>query len=475
MLVTLASRDEARLVESANDLQIAYGGRAVKRKEAAPSAGVTWVRPGDSPPLAIQAEDGGAFVIRGNAAAEPPEPLPPLPRAIAAFGFLMIAEFFYSWAWYTVDVLRPYIRDSLGLSLTQAGSGYSAQGAGAMIGAIAIGQFADRFGRRRMLAVVMVGYGLSLLAGISVNSYVQFLTQRFVLGLFLGGIFPVVVGIYVGLFRSTIAGRLASLINAVASFAIVVQGIASGHLSGHDWRLLLWVGGLPPVLLAGVAFLIVPASADTRRERKAGAKLPIGELFARGLRWRTLALASLTGLNFFGYQAYSGWLTTYLRDQRHLPAAEIGTLVAAVSAANIIGGFAWGWAADRFGRRFNALGFIAAAAAILCFLAAPTEAWLLGACGAAYGFMLSSNVVWGPWLTELYPPHLKSTAASIFNWGRIVSLFAPLITGAMASSIGLGATMTVASLVFAIAGILWLALPETHPRPLLPGPRLTRG
>jgi predicted MFS family arabinose efflux permease len=43
-----------------------------------------------------------------------------------------------------VDVLRPFIRESLGLSLMQAGSTYSAQGAGALIGAVVIGQMADR-------------------------------------------------------------------------------------------------------------------------------------------------------------------------------------------------------------------------------------------------------------------------------------------------------------------------------------------
>ena len=396
---------------------------------------------------------------------------PPLRRAILAFGFLMVAEFFYSWAWYSVDVLRPYIRDSLGLTLTQAGSGYSAQGAGALIGAVVIGQLADRFGRRKMLTVVMVGYGLGLLTGIAVSSYPQYLAQRFVLGLFMGGIFPVVVGIYVGLFRSNVRGRLASLINAIASLAIVVQGLASGAVAAHDWRLLLWIGGVPPIALACAAFLIIPATADTRVIR-AGGRVPLLELFAPGLRARTLMLATLTGLNFFGYQAYSGWLTTYLRDIRHLPPLEVGGLVAWVSAANIVGGFAWGWAGDRFGRRFNALGFLGAASAIAIFLAVPTNAILLGMLGALYGFMLSSSVVWGPWLTELYPVHLKSTAASIFNWGRLVSLFAPLVTGGLAERYGLGATMGLASLVFVIAALLWLRLPETHPAPLLPGRRL---
>ncbi len=420
--------------------------------------------------------DGGELVLAADIPAEPADPgaYPPLARGLIAFAFLMVAEFFYSWAWNSVDVLRPYMRTTLGLTLTQAGSGYSAQGAGALIGAVVIGQLADRFGRRAMLMVVMIGYGLSLIAGAFVTSYAGYLAERFVLGLFMGGIFPIVVGIYVGLFASNVRGRLAALINAVFSSAVTTLGLASGALNG-DWRLLLWMGGAPPILLAVLSLVLIPKSADARGPAKAaGAPAPVLELFAPGVRVQTLMLAGLTGLNFFGYQAFGGWLTTYLKDVRHLTPALIGDLIAWQFAANIAGGLFWGWAGDRFGRRFNALGFIGTGLAILVYLNIHTNMVLLGCIGALYGFMLSSSVIWGPWLTELYPPHLKSTAASIFNWGRIVSFFAPLITGAMASSLGLGLTMGTASVIFLIAGGLWLSLPETHPNPLLPAWRARR-
>jgi MFS family permease len=420
--------------------------------------------------IAVTSEDAtAAAALEGPQA--PPAKIS-FRRAVIAFGFLMIAEFFYGWAWNTVDVLRPYLRDSLGLSLTQAGSGYSAQGAGALIGAIIIGQLADRFGRRNMLVVVMIGYGLSLLAGVAVGSYPQFLGQRFVLGLFMGGIFPIVVGIYVGLFESNVRGRLASLINAVFSLSIVSLGVASGALAHHDWRILLWVGGVPPVLLSVVAYLVIPPTADRIKGEAAPRKVPVMELFAPGLRLRTVSLALLTGLNFFAYQAYSGWLTIYLTDIRHLSAHAIGGLVAWQFTGNILGGFLWGWAGDRFGRRFNALGLISASVAIIVYLNAPTNLTTLSIIGFIYGLMLSSSVIWGPWITELYPPHLKSTAASIFNWGRIVSFFAPLLTGAFAGRFGLAATMGVASATFALAGLVWLSLPETQERALLTGRRV---
>ena len=388
----------------------------------------------------------------------------PLSRRLTAFGFLLIAEFFYGWAWNTVDVLRPFLRQSLGLSLTQAGSAYSAQGAGALIGAITIGQLADRLGRRNMLVTVMAGYGLLLIAGVFVSTYLQLLLQRFTLGLFLGGSFPVVVGIYVDLFTPGVRGRLASAINTTFSSAIVLLGIAFGHLGHHDWRVLLWAGGVPPVVLAGLAYVAVPKGKRSVSPVLARTGIPLAEMFTPALRRQTLLLAALTGLNFFSYQAFSGWLTTYLQSTRALPLQQIGHLVTSQFIGNILGGFAWGWAADRFGRRFGAVGFVLAAVAIVAYLTVPSFFVLLLCLGFAYGFALSASVSWGPWLTELYPPHLKSTASSIFNWGRLLSFFSPLITGSLATHFGLRASMLVSSLTFLGAALIWRILPETLDR-----------
>ena len=391
-----------------------------------------------------------------------------LGRRIGAFIFLMAADFFYGWAWNTVDVLRPYIRTALNLTLMQAGSMYSAQSAGMLIGAIVLGQLADRVGRRNMLFVVMVGYAASLLLGVIVQSFAQVLAQRFVLGLFLGGIFPIVVGIYVGLFAQQIRGKLAALYNGTFNASAVVLGLAMGLIAQENWRFLLWFGALPPLLLAGLAFVVVP---DDRRFTAYGhsalsappatGSLPILALFAPDLRRRTLVLALMFGLNFFASQAFVGWVTTYLREVRSLDAATIGAMVAWQFSASIVGGFVWGWLADRFGRRFNALGFLFGSLAVVGYVTLPMSNSLVLLAGAAYGFTVAASVVWGPWIAELYPPHLRSTAASIFNWGRVISFFAPLVTAAVAERFGLATAMLLSAAALILAALAWWSLPET--------------
>lgn len=397
------------------------------------------------------------------------EDIPPS-RRVVAFIFVMVADFFYGWSWNTVDILRPDIRASFGLTLTETSLMYTAQSAGALIGAIVIGQMADRLGRRNMLAGIMVGYALSLAAGAIVTDLRGLLAHRFVLGVFLGGIFPVAVGIYTGLFDRRRCGKLAGFYNGTFNGSVVALGFVVSTFDVADWRVLLWAGAIPPLLFAPLAFWLVP---DDRRTIPFGSvgvvrppsRLPIAELFAPELRGRTLRIAVMVGLNFFAYQAFAGWQTTYLQDVRGIPSPVAKDLIAWQFTATIVGGFLWGWFADRFGRRANAIGFIGASALILIYLTVDSSVGQLRLIGVVFGLLLPASVIWGPWLAEMYPAHLRSTAASIFNWGRLISLFSPPITAAVAESFGLGAAMAMAAVSFTFAAILWRTLPETLDRP----------
>ena len=389
-------------------------------------------------------------------------------RKLVALAYLATAYILYSWSWNTVDVLRPYIAEDLGLSLTEAGSLYSAQALGALLGAVINGQLADRFGRRNALMVVMIGHGATLIAGTIVSSYAEVLTQRLVLGYFTGSMYPITVGIYAGLFGPEVRGRVASIIMASSYLAVSLLGAASAFVFANnlDWHLLLWVGAIP-IVLSLLAPLIVPDDrtmiphGGVATTATATGKLPIGELFSPRYRKQTMMLTLVSGLNFFAYQAFSGWATTYLKTVREFSDAAIGVSVSWMFAGSILGSFFWGWVGDRFGRKPPAVGFFLAAGLIFVYLYAPMSPMVFNVVALAYGACLACSVVWGPWLAELYPSHLKSTAASIFNWGRIVSFFAPIITGLIAEKVGLTATMTVASVVFSIAALIWLRLPET--------------
>jgi MFS family permease len=393
----------------------------------------------------------------------------PLSRRVAALVFLLVAYFFYAWSWNTVDILRPYIQDSLDLTLTQSGSLYTLQSIGAILGAVVMGQVADKIGRRNALIISMFGYGSGLLGALVVTDYAGLIVQRIYLGFFMGSMFPIAVGIYSGLFGRSVRGVIAGFVLGTYNLAVAALGFlsAAAFAAGYDWTTLLWAGAVP-LAIALFAFAIIP---DDRRlvpmdglvggQATAKTALPIAELFRPGVARQTILLATMTGLNFFAYQAFTGWATTYLKTERGVADAVIGNVLGWQFIGAAIGGLLWGWMSDRIGRRPISLGFVLAAAIIPVYLFVPMPVPVLELTGFAYGVMLSASAIWGPWLSELYPPHLRSTAASIFNWGRVISMTAPLITAPLAEAFGLAPVMSLASISFLAAAYVWWRMPET--------------
>jgi MFS family permease len=390
-------------------------------------------------------------------------------RRYGALAFLLVAYFFYAWSWNTVDILRPYIKESLGLTDLQAGSAYTLQSAGAIFGAVIMGQVADKIGRRNALVISMFGYGSGLLGALLVQDYTGLIIQRAYLGFFMGSMFPIAVGIYSGLFERSVRGVIAGFVLGTYNVAVAALGFlsAAAFKAGYDWKVLLWAGGVP-VAIALFAFLVIPDDRkfipmDGASDDEAVAKsaIPITELFRPGVARQTILLAVMTGLNFFAYQAFTGWASTYLKEDRGIPDTVVGDVLGWQFIGAALGGLVWGWVSDRYGRRAAAWGFVGAAALIPVYLFVDMPIGLLELTGFAYGVVLSCSAIWGPWLSELYPPHLRSTAASIFNWGRVISMTAPLITAPLAENFGRAPVMSLASISFLAAAAIWFSLPET--------------
>lgn len=390
-------------------------------------------------------------------------------RRIGALVFLLVGYFFYAWSWNTVDILRPYFRADFGLTLGQTGALYSLQAIGGICGAIILGQVADVIGRRNTLVIAMLGYGSILAAGVFLQSYSELVAQRVAMGFFMGAMYPVAVGIYSSLFPRSVRGLIAGIALAVYNLGVAALGFcsAAAFRSGLHWHTLLWAGVIPAAL-ALLAFVFIPDDrrlkpVDTIVEVDATPKsrFPIAELFRPAVARQTILLALMSGLNLFAYQVFTGWASIYLKSERSFDDAIVGDILGWQFAGAALGGLLWGWLSDRFGRRTGSIGFLIAASIIPVYLFAPFPVALVKLVGFLYGTMLSASAIWGPWLSELYPPHLRSTAASIYNWGRGLSMVAPLVTAPLAEAFGLGPVMVIASGCFLLAALIWRTLPET--------------
>ncbi len=356
--------------------------------------------------------------------------------------------------------------ESLGLSKEQVAAFYTLQALGALIGAIVILQFADRYSRRYTFALIAVAFGFPSIASLSVNSFSSALAQRFVMGFFLGGVFGCAVSLYVGLFSQSFRGLLGGLVQLVYNGGDAALSWF-GRNYADQWQLVMVFGGIGAIIAAALVYLVVPDDrvlipwGGKRTHAGASKKLAIVELFTQGYWKITLRLVLLCGLNFFAFQAFNGWITTYLKEELGFGPDLVGKLLTAMHVGSMVGAIAWGLAADRFGQRFNAWGFFLAAIFIVVYMNVPQSPWMLGGVGFVYGASLVSICCWGPYFAELYPEHLRATAASIFNWGRVVSLFGALLAGGIAQRYGLHTLMYIGSLTFLFGAFVWWSLPET--------------
>ena len=151
-----------------------------------------------------------------------------------------------------------------------------------------------------------------------------------------------------------------------------------------------------------------------------------------GRRALTLTCILLAGLNFSGYQFYSGFITTYLLNVRHFDAAVVGLFVSIDGAGTLAGSLMWGAIADRFGRRVNAFAFGCTAIFIVLFLTAPPTRAVLLSIEFCYAVCLSATNCWAAYFAELFPVRLRPMGTALYHGGHIISLAAPLLVATVA-------------------------------------------
>ena len=398
----------------------------------------------------------------GNAPASAAPPEVGVVQRWGTFVAIMLVYVFYSFCWNTESFLRPYVAQSLGLSRIEVSAFYTAQALGALIGAIVLSQIADRYSRRNTLAGISVGFGIAALGVVFVVDLQTALVQRFFMGFFMGGVFGCVVSVYVGLFSATVLGLLSGLVQLVYNGGDALLSWFGRHYDASNWHQLLQIGGCGAICAGIIVWVVVPSDRmRVAAARSSGQSPALRELFEHG-RWRlTWRLALLSGLNYFAFQSFNGWVTTLLRETYHYPSDMVGKLMTSLHIGSMVGAIVWGMIGDRLGRRANLVGFLLAAVIIVVYLNLPPTPIVLGVAGFCYGFCIVSHGIWGPYFAELYPEHLRATAASIINWGRIVSLFGSLLSGWIAHEAGLITVMYIGGLSYGLAALLWWTLPET--------------
>ncbi|MDV5169789.1 MFS transporter [Photobacterium rosenbergii] len=393
---------------------------------------------------------------------------------ILAYIVLLAGHFFYAYNFVIIDYVRPFIVDSYdSITLAHTAQFYTWQSVGALLGAIVAAKIA---GKRGLIFVALLN-GAATLVNIALTDYMTWSIARLVIGFSLGAYATIAFTVMTGMFPSSIRGKMTAFLSSMFSVALIFMGGYAAYLSSIDapWQGLMVAGGLPPIIIAGLMALFIPSEkryiafgaeniekTETGEEKKGS----WGEMFSVNYRRFTICCLLLAGLNFYGYQFFSGFVTTYLKEVRMFDAATVGLIFSIASFGNLVGGWVWGAISDKWGRKVNAFGFILAGVMSAAFFVAPSNVEIMGLnllaiLGLLYNFGLSSSLIWGGYFIELFPSHLRGYGAALFHGGRIIGMWAPMVLVFIQSQTSLETAMWGSPIVWFVAAFVWLSLPET--------------
>ncbi len=421
-------------------------------------------------------------------------------RAVVASG---VGFFTDAYDLFVIGIASALITKDWNLSSGQLALLNSTMLAAAFAGAFIFGRYADMAGRKRVYwlvaAIMIVG---ALGAAVS-QSFWMLIAFRFVLGLGVGGDYPVSAVMVSEYANRKDRGRLVGMVFGTQALGLIIGPLVAlallGSGAGDDtvWRILLALGAVP----AGAVVYLrtrMPESPRFQSQMRngagrpasgvdgglAGAAVPVGPRHQIGLRafltnrrWLVM-LAGTAGCWFLlDYAYYGNTISTPQILSLISPDASTMTKIAlqlAIFVVAAVPGYILAIARlDRIGHRKLQLGGFAMMA--VCFL---IIAAIPGMTTAVVPFLLVYGVSYfftefGPNMTtfvmpsELYPVSMRTTghgiSAGIGKLGAFIGVFLfPLLQ----TSLGLRGTLLLTAGVSALGFALTLVLPEPSGRSL---------
>lgn len=372
------------------------------------------------------------------------------------------------------------IVSEFGLTLGEGGMIATYTLIGTVLGGYIFGIFADWWGRVHTFSLTIIIFSIFTGACAFADNAVHLDILRFLAGLGLGGEY----GIGMTLVSETWPGAKRARATAGVAMgwqagAVLAAILAAVVLPDYGWRGLFLVGVLPALLAAWARHGVKePPMWVQRKEMKkalqarkdAGEKLtaeeeeqlteakkfPLAHLFAdKKTTITTIALTIMTSVQNFGYYGIMVWLPMILLKEHGLTTKSMSGWMIVTVIGMIAGIFVFGWLCDRLGRKKPYLLFyVCAAAMVYIYVNLGTPIALLFG-GAFLGFFCNGMMAgYGTLLSENYTTDARSTAQNfIFNTGRAVGGFAPVIIGTIAQTNGFNTAFVLLSAVYLAAAV----------------------
>ena len=331
------------------------------------------------------------------------------------------------------------------------------------LGALPLATLADRFGRRRLIAIGVAGFSLVNFG----SAFVPSLADMAFLKLFAVCFEVLVVGVATALIveeaPSARRGQAVSILALLSGLGTGITVIAYPIIAPH-WRwLFLACGiGLP---LSPLIWWLLPEGKTWQGVRVTGSALRL--LMQSPWRRRILILAAMFALLAVLLEPAGLLYTVYASAVLRWSAAEISILIVVSGIVGAASYLAGGYLTDRYGRRGPAIALtVATAAATSLSFATAAVGFFVGNVLWS-GFASAATPVFGAWSGELFPTRARATAeAAIALAGAAGSIAGLQAVGYLAGSAGLGGAIELGGVAAVAGALLLFLLPETKQQPL---------
>lgn len=437
------------------------------------------------------------------------------PYLIFLFGVLAIATFFEGFDAAMLTIAAPDARATLDISRSEWGILFGINRLG-MVGSFFLLLFADRWGRRNLMMVTVVGFavfnGMTAVAG----TKFEFGAYQFLARLFLTAEVALALIVIGEEFPARLRGRAIALVTSFATLGVMIIAktspyvllvdCASGTLAagncvppdanwlhslgtwlanglhtvtgratdGADWRALYALGLIPAAigLLLRVAMretrrftLLKPEAAPSLAQEIRGqverAKIPWTARY-RSQTWMVTLLWNLVHL--VTAPAVAFWVI-YAREDLGFTPALVGDILFWGYAGGVAGHYTTGYLIDRVGRKPICAGLyvVASVAIFMLFQAtsvAPQYFWMIW---TVFAFA-AANTVTNVYAAELFPTAIRATGYAFTTnlFGRATEVGIPFIVSALLPLLGISWSVGVVAFgPVAGALLVWRYAPET--------------
>lgn len=331
------------------------------------------------------------------------------------------------------------ISTDLKLTPAQAGSLITWTLVGAVAGGIIFGALSDRFGRVRVLTWTIVLFAVFTGLCAFAQGYWDLLIYRTIAGLGLGGEFGIGMALAAEAWPARHRARVSSYVALGWQCGVLAAAVLTPLLLPLiGWRGMFLVGVIPAVAAWIIRSKLHEPEVFVRSTAKRKPAMDAFRLLVKDKATAkvSLGIAILCSVQNFGYFGIMIWMPSFLSKQLGFNLTKSALWTSVTILGMMAGIWIFGQLADRIGRKPSFLLFQAGAVVMVLVYSQLTDPNTLLWAGALLGMFVNGMLGgYGALMSEAYPTEARATAQNVlFNIGRGVGGFGPVVVGALAAS-----------------------------------------